>query len=222
MPRSQLLHRSGLPPSRSRVMKLDRRFSPLRNCNAASGPTFSPLSTKPNGRSTAMTTPGQLICRDTQEVLDTLPSRLPKGTPSSLSLARCAFPTNDELLSTDAQRSIHDRPACCGLYEPWRLDFPSAGHFVGTLAPNRRPACRKALILLGFDALAKEAADVKLDFQQMKMVVKHIPKAPVYWAFRNLNMSPINVKTMASPSNHCACGEGCGEAYNVETEVSYG
>jgi hypothetical protein len=222
MSRSRLLHRFGLPPSRSRVTKAHRRLSPGRNCTAASGPTFPLLPTKPNGKPTAMMTLRQLLCENAQEGLDTPSSRLPDTTPPTFSLVHGQSRTTGKPLTPHAQQSLDDRPVGCGLYELQRPGFVSAGLFVGTLAPNRRPACRKALILLGFDALAKEAADVKLDFQQMKMVVKHIPKAPVYWAFRNLNMSPINVKTMASPSNHCACGEGCGEAYNLETEVSYG
>jgi hypothetical protein len=211
MPRSQLLHRFGLPPSRSRVKKLGRGFSPRRNCNTASRPTFSPLSTKPNGRSTVVTKPRQLICGDTQEVLETIPSRLPKSTPSSFSLALCAFPINDASLSTNVQQPINNRPAGCGLYEPRRLDFPSVGNFVGTLTPSRGPARRKALILLGFEAMAVDAPDVKLDFQQAVMIVKHNHKGMFCWAFRSLNIKAIRVQTTGSPSNHCVCGEARGD-----------
>ena len=184
MPRSPLLHRFGLPPSRSRVRKLDRRFSPRQNCIVASGP---------------------------QEVLDTLPSRLPNTTPSSFLPARCAFPTNDEPLSTDARQSIQNRSAACGLYEPRCPDFPSAGIFVGTLAPNRRPACREALSLLGFDALAEDAADAKGDFHDAQIDGKHSENYLNSRHFLKAMKSRQTLKTMATVLNHTVCGGSCGD-----------
>ena len=161
MSRSRLLQRFGLSPPQSRARKAQRRLSPGRNCNAASGPTFPLLPTKPNGKPTAMMTRSQLICGDAQEVLDTLPSRLPNTTSSTFSLVGGQFPATDQPLTPHALRAIDDRPAACELYEPRRPDFPFAGIFVGILASNRRRVYREAMILLGLSGDGRRAGGCK-------------------------------------------------------------
>ena len=181
MLRQRLLHRFSLPPSPSSVRPAHRRPSTGRNCNVASDPTFPLFPTEPSGKPTAMMTLDQLIRGEAREVLDTPSSRLPNTTPSTFSLARGQSRATDQQLTPHAQQSMDDRPLVCGLYEPQRPVFASAGIFVGTLAPNRRPACREALILLGFEALAEEAADAKGNFHEVEVCVKQNSTAWPSW-----------------------------------------
>lgn len=211
MSRSRLLHRFGLPPSRSSVRQSHRRRSTGRNCNTASDPTFPPIPTEPSGKPTAMMTLGQLIRGEAREVLDTPSSRLPNTTPSTFSLVRGQSRATDQQLTTHAQQSMDDRALVCGLYEPQRPVFASAGIFVGTLAPNRRPAYREALILLGFDALAEEAADAKGDFHDAQIDGKHSENHLNSRHFLKAMKSRQTLKTTATVLNHTVCGGSCGD-----------
>jgi hypothetical protein len=153
----------------------------------------------------------QLICGDAQEGLDTLPSRLPNTTPSTFSLVRGQFPAADQPLSPHAQQSIDDRPAGCELYEPRRPDFPVAGIFVGTLASNRRPVYREAMILLGLQAMAEELADVKGDFHDVQIRARQNANHLNSILYMNAKKSRWLLKTMAMFLNHTVCGGTCGE-----------
>ena len=210
MSRSRLLHRFSLPPSRSSVRQAHRRPSTGRNCNAASDPTFA-LPTEPSGKPTAMMTLDQLICGEAREVLDSLSSRLTNTTPSTRPLVRGRFPATHQTLAPHAQHSSDNRSVGCELYEPRRPDSPSVGIFVGTLAPNRRPACREALILLGFDALAEEAADAKGDFHDAQTDGKHNANHLNSRLYVNAKKSRQPLKTMATVLNHAVCGGSCGD-----------
>jgi len=106
---------------------------------------------------------------------------------------------------------MDDRPVGCGLYELQRPVFASAGIFVGTLPSNRIPACREALILLGFDALAQEAADVKGDFHDAQIDGKHSENHLNSRHFLKAMKSWQALKTMATVSNHAICGGSCGD-----------
>ena len=211
MSQSRLLHRFGLPPSRSRVTKAHRRLSPGRNCNAASDPTFPPLPTEPSGKPTAMMTLDQFICGEAREVLATPPSRLPNTTPSTFSLVGGQSRATDQALTPHAQQSMDDRPVGCGLYELQRPVFASAGIFVGTLPPNRIPACMEALILLGFEALAEKAADAKGDFHDAQIDGKHNENHLNSRHFLKVIKSRQRLKTMATVLNHTVCGGSCGD-----------
>ena len=211
MSRSRLLHRFSLPPSRSSVRQAHRRPSTRRNCSAASDPTFPPLPTEPSGKPTTMMTLDQLICGEAREVLDTPPSRLPRTTPSASSLVGGQSRATNQPFTPHAQQSMDDRPVGCGLYELQRPVFASAGIFVGTLPSNRIPACREALILLGFDALAQEAADVKGDFHDAQIDGKHSENHLNSRHFLKAMKSWQALKTMATVSNHAICGGSCGD-----------
>ena len=211
MLRPRLLHRFSLPPSRSSVRQAHRRPSTGRNCNAASDPTFPPLPTEPSGKPTAMMTLDQLICGEAREVLDTPSSRLPNTTPPTFSLVRGQSRATDQPLTPHAQQSMDDRPVGCGLYELQRPVFASAGIFVGTLPPNRIPACREALILLGFEALAEEAADAKGDFHDAQIDGKHSENHLNSRHFLKAMKSRQTLKTMATVLNHTVCGGSCGD-----------
>ena len=211
MLRPRLLHRFGLPPSRSSVRPAHRRPSTGRNSNVASDPTFPPIPTEPSGRPTAMMTLDQLIRGEAREVLDTPSSRLPNTTPYTFSLARGQSRATDQQLTPHEQQSMDDRPLVCGLYEPQRPVFASAGIFVGTLAPNRRPAYREAPILLGFDALAEEAADAKGDFHDAQIDGKHSENHLNSRHFLKAMKSRQTLKTMATVLNHTVCGGSCGD-----------
>ena len=106
---------------------------------------------------------------------------------------------------------MDDRTVGCGLYELQRPVFAAAGIFVGTLPPNLIPACREALILLGFEALGEDAADAKGDFHDIQIDGKHsknqlnsrhLLKAMKLWQI---------LKTVAMVINHTVCGEICGD-----------
>jgi len=210
MLRPQLLHRFSLPPSRSSVRQAHRRPSTGRNCNAASDPTFA-LPTEPSGKPTAMMTLDQLICGEAREVLDTLSSRLPDTIPPTFSLVRGQSRATDQPLTPHAQQSLDDRSVGCGLYELQRPGFASAGIFVGTLAPNRIPACMEALILLGFEALAEEAADAKGDFHDAQIDGKHSENHLNSRHLLKVMKSRQTLKTMAMVLNHTVCGGSCGD-----------
>ena len=128
-----------------------------------------------------MMTLDQLICGQARKVLDTRSSRLPDTTPSTFTLVRGQSRATDQALTPHAQQSIDDRPVGCGLYELQHPGFASAGIFVGTLPPNRIPACGEALILLGFEALAEKAADAKSDFMEVEVCVKQNSTAWPSW-----------------------------------------
>jgi hypothetical protein len=158
-----------------------------------------------------MMTLRQLICENAQEVLDTPSSRLPDTTPSTFSLVRGQSRATDQPLTPHAQQSMDDRPVGCGLYELQRPGFTSAGIFVGTLPPNRRPVYREALILLGFEALAEEAADAKGDFHDAQFDGKHSKNHLNSRHFLKAMKSWQTLKTMATVSNHAICGGSCGD-----------
>jgi len=211
MLRQRLLHRFSLPPSRSRVRKAHRRPSTGWNCNAASDPTFPPLPTEPSGKPLAMMTLDQLLCGEAREVLDTPSSRLPNTTPSTFSLVRGQSRATDQPLTPHAQQSMDDRPVGCGLYEPQRPAFASAGIFVGTLASSQRPACREVLILLGIHSLAQEAADVKGDLHDAQIDGKHSENHLNSRHFLKAMKLRQTLKTMAMVLNHTVCGGNCGD-----------
>ena len=188
-----------------------RRLSPGRNCNAASGPTFPLLPTEPSGNPTGMMTLDQLICGEAREVLDTPSSRLPDATPPTFSLVRGQSRATDQPLTPHAQQSMDDRPVGCGLYELQRPVFAAAGIFVGTLPPNQIPACREALILLGFEALGEEAADAKGDFHDAQIDGKHSENHLNSRHFLKAMKSRQTLKTMATVLNHTVCGGICGD-----------
>jgi len=153
----------------------------------------------------------QLIRGEAREVLDTPSSRLPNTTPSIFSLDRGQSRATDQAPTPHAQQSMDDRPVACGLYEPQHPVFASAGTFVGPLASNRRPACREALILLGFDALAEEAADAKGDFHDAQIDGKHSENHLNSRHFLKAMKSRQTLKTMATVLNHTVCGAICGD-----------
>ena len=179
-----------------------RRLLPGRNCNAASRPTFTLLPTEPSGKPTGMMTLDQLICREAREVFDTPSSRLPDSTPSTFSLVGGQSRATDQARTPHAQQSMDDRPVGCGLNELQRPVFASAGIFVGTLAPNRRPACREALILLGFEALGEDAADAKCDFHDTQIDGKHSENHSNTRHFLKVMKSRQTLKTMSTVLNH--------------------
>ena len=211
MLRPRLLHRFSLPPSRSSVRQAHRRPSTGRNCNAASDPTLPPLPSEPSGKPTAMMTLDQLICEEAREVLDTPSSRLPNTAPWTFSWVRGQSRATDQPPTPHAQQSMDYHPVGCGLYELQRPVFASAGIFVGTLPPNRTPACREALILLGFDALAEEAADAKGDFHDAQIDGKHRENHLNSRHFLKAMKSRQTLKTMATVLNHTVCGGSCGD-----------
>jgi hypothetical protein len=204
-------HKFGVAPWRRNLGIAHRRLSPGRNCNAASGPTFPLLPTEPSGKPTGMMTLDQLICGEVPKVLDTSFSRLPGATPPTFSLVRSQFRAIDQPLTPHAQQSMDDRPVGCGLYELQRPVFAAAGIFVGTLPPNRIQACREALILLGFEALAEEAADAKGDFHDAQFDGKHSENHLNSRHFLKAMKSRQTLKTMATVLNHTVCGGSCGD-----------
>ena len=153
----------------------------------------------------------QLIWGEAQEVLDTPPSRLPKTTPSTFSLVGGQSRATDQPLIPHAQQSMDDRPVGCGLYELQRPVFASAGIFVETLPANRIPACREALILLGFEALAEQAADAKGDFHDAQIDGKHSENHLNSRHFLKALKARQTLKTMATVLNHTVCGGSCGD-----------
>jgi hypothetical protein len=158
-----------------------------------------------------MMTRSQLICGDAQQVLVTLPSRLPNTTSSTFSLVGGQFPATDQPLTSHSLRAIDDRPAACELYEPRRFDFPFAGIFVGTLASNRRRVHREALILLGLQAMAEDLADVKGDFHDAQIRARQNANHLNSILYKNAKKSRRHSKTMAMFLNHTVCGGTCGE-----------
>jgi len=106
---------------------------------------------------------------------------------------------------------MDDRPVGCGLYELQRPVIATAGIFVGPVASNRRPACTEALILLGFYALAQEAADVKGDFHDAQIDGKHSENHLNSRHFLKAMKSRQTLKTMATVLNHTVCGGSCGD-----------
>ena len=89
--------------------------------------------------------------------------------------------------------------------------FASAGIFVETLPANRIPACREALILLGFEALAEQAADAKGDFHDAQIDGKHSENHLNSRHFLKAMKSRQTLKTMAAVLNHTVCGGSCGD-----------
>jgi hypothetical protein len=106
---------------------------------------------------------------------------------------------------------MDDRSVGCGLYEPQRPGSASAGIFVGTLPPNQIPACREALILLGFEALGEDAADAKGDFHDAQIDGKHSENHLNSRHFLKAMKSRQTLKTMATVLNHTVCGGSCGD-----------
>ena len=208
---SRLLHKFGGAPLRPNCGMAHRRLSPGRHCNAASRPTFPLLPTEPSGKPSGMLTLDQLICGDAREVFDTPSSRLPDTTPPTFSLVCGQSRATDQPLTPHARQSMDDRSVGCGLYEPQRPGSASAGIFVGTLPPNQIPACREALILLGFEALAEEASDAKGDFHDAQIDGKHSENHLNSRHFLKAMKSRQTLKTMATVLNHTVCGGSCGD-----------
>jgi len=111
----------------------------------------------------------------------------------------------------DKAPAVHTAFNSCDLCEPWRLFQPVAGKFVGSVSTGM-------LKTSVFADRSEKCPEIKGDFHEANIAVKHAHKALFCWAFRNLRMSPIHAKTMTAGSNHSACGEVCGD----ETEVSNG
>jgi hypothetical protein len=69
----------------------------------------------------------------------------------------------------------------------------------------------EALILLGFEALAEEAADAKGDFHDAQIDGKHSENHLNSRHFLKAMKSRQTPKTMATVLNHTVCGWSCGD-----------
>jgi hypothetical protein len=96
--------------------------------------------------------------------------------------------------------------------EPLRLIWTSAGKSAGNAEQKT----------FGFAIRSKGMADVKGDFHEAEITVKHFSKCPISWAFYKISMKANVLKTMATASNYRLCGEGCGESRGTQKEVSNG
>jgi len=69
----------------------------------------------------------------------------------------------------------------------------------------------EALILLGFEALAEQAADAKGDFHDAQIDGKHSENHLNSRHFLKAMKSRQTLKTMATVLNHTVCGGSCGD-----------